>query len=489
MREKAVRTYKELKPSVLKLTLLICIALLALIRSNYYYKDDVGRFITGHRGWDEASRHVTQGMAYLLNTGSTVMDLSPVTLILAVFFMAVSCVVIAYVYAGKVSGKLGWIQLIATLSLGLCPMFLENYSFKYDCVYMAFSVMVSVLPILFLDYRENKKDKYLMCVAVFAGALLTCMTYQASLGILPVLVAFLSMKRWNNGEWTFKEVVIRDLTAAVSFVAAVAFYKVALVKKVPIYMSSDVMPLRQLPRGLMNNLGIYTRMLRNTSRPLWLWLVVAVTLCFLVVEVMKSKRNKLVSLLSWLACIAAGYVMSMGMELLIKRPRMQARQIYAIGVVLCCISVGVSYADRLQVTKILCVALSWCFVTFAVIYGNTLSEQIRYTEYRTYMLIDDLEDLGYMDTDEPIEIRFNSSIHYTPAMKLVSDTYPLLRHLVTNMLGKYMWGRTYLLNMYGFDHMTKGDKKDFEKLDLPKLKENVFETIYGDETHILVELR
>lgn len=104
------------------------LALLALIRANCTYVDDLSRSIIGYHGWWDWSRYVTEVLSCLVHMEPRVLDISPIPQLLAAFLMAVAGVVAIYSFTAKKEIRLP--MLAATLPMGLSPWFLGCFSFK-----------------------------------------------------------------------------------------------------------------------------------------------------------------------------------------------------------------------------------------------------------------------------------------------------------------------------------------------------------------------
>ena len=77
------------------------LALLALIRANCTYVDDLSRSIIGYHGWWDWSRYVTEVLSCLVHMEPRVLDISPIPQLLAAFLMAVAGVVVIYSFTAK----------------------------------------------------------------------------------------------------------------------------------------------------------------------------------------------------------------------------------------------------------------------------------------------------------------------------------------------------------------------------------------------------
>ena len=192
------------------------IGILAIIRADFYYIDDIGRTFWGYRRFQYFSRYVAEFGSILVHGDYHLTDISPIPQILAAGVMAISGVVLLHVITGK--ERFSWIEYIAMVPLCLSPYFLECMSYKFDAPYMAISVLVSVAPVLFY---KNGTAKYLLSVVL--GTLIMCMSYQASSGIFPMLIVLLALKKWSQ-RVSMKEVGRFILLSAIGYLVGVLFF-------------------------------------------------------------------------------------------------------------------------------------------------------------------------------------------------------------------------------------------------------------------------
>lgn len=185
--------YEFLRKSAVRLTIVFMIGIIAILRANFNYYDDMGRITYGYKGFDNFSRYISYYGASVIHADSYLTDVSPLPQLLAAGILGVSGAIAIYIISGKKESSY-W-EIIAAIPLGLSPFFLECLSYKFDAPYMAFSVLAAVFPLLFY---KNGYFKYSVWVVI--GTLAVCMSYQAASGIFPVLVIIIALKRWNDND-------------------------------------------------------------------------------------------------------------------------------------------------------------------------------------------------------------------------------------------------------------------------------------------------
>lgn len=222
------------------------LALSALLRTGMTYRDDLWRAVDGYRNWYLGNRYINDILSAMLHAGCKISDISPLPQILAVFIASIAAYLTILIFAdGK---RIGWLQITAALPRVLFPYFLVCLSYKFDAPYMALSVLAGTVPLL---YVQNRARSYFL--ASFLGTLLTCMTYQASLGIYPVLVLFLIFGYWMKGKWKAGKCFRILGISIVSYLGALVIYRILFVRYVIPYAQGKVFPLKKLPAGVMAN--------------------------------------------------------------------------------------------------------------------------------------------------------------------------------------------------------------------------------------------
>ena len=68
--------------------------------------------------------------------------------------------------------------------------------------------------------------------------------------------------------------------------------------------------------------------------------------------------------------------------------------------------------------KIPAVVLSWIFFVFAFTYGNALSVQKDYTDFRTQLVISDLQEMEAFQSDTPVTVQLSEKSTAKRALSL-----------------------------------------------------------------------
>ena len=445
--------YKFLLKPTLIFTAIYCIGLLAVIRADFNYIDDLGRSLEGYSRWGESfSRYVSDFLSTFIHTNSHLADISPLTQIIAAFLMGLASAISVHVITGAKKFKIH--HYIAAIPIGLSPYFLECYSYKFDSPYMALSVLASVVPFLFLRYKSRKP----FYVATFVFALIMCNTYQAASGIFVILLLLLTLKDYlgkdavesgphlaKNNQSTFGQVFKALIVAVIPYAVGLLVYQVFIAKPVNDYVSTTLPPLLELPQTIVHNLLEYYRLVWFDFNFTWTLLIGLVVLIFVILVVAKSKRHKVASLLLVMLFLATTAVGSFGI-----------------------------YPALLRLPAF---AISWCFFVFAFTYGNSLNAQLEYANFRMEQTLTTLSANNVI-TDDTEYIYIENIPDFAPAIRENVEQYPILSRLVPKVYygGGHVWGYYKLLHYYDLD-------MNFSQQDNTCISANssceVIETMYG----------
>ena len=480
--------------SLLKPTLIMSgvylLGVLTILRANYLYVDDIGRAIEGYRRWYNWSRYVSEFGSIFIHADTRLTDISPLPQLLSVFIMAISSVLLVYVTGNK---KITVIRLLASIPLGLSPYFLECLVWKFDAPYMALSILISIIPFLFI----TRKKAFLFCSIVCL--LIMCMTYQAASGIYMLLVIIRCFQDWNDRKKPDKEILSFLWIAGLAFCITMVCFKFFFMKPVDysyndgFSVSTNMHSISQMLPGIWFNIKNYAMTIYHDMGVIWKIGIVLICVFFVIKSVSTSSRKKISSFFMSLPAIMLSFVLSYGFYFLLINPLPSPRTFLGFGAFLAVLCVYVvSDYKKLAIVPVL--ALVWCFFVFAFSYGNALADQARYEEFRYSILLHDLSAL-YPESDN-MPIRLANSIDFTPSIKNISKHNPIIERLVPIRLNGRLgyWGYCYMCYFnYSqstlFANIPVFLNIDFTDLNLPVVLDSYYHTIQSDGTHILITLK
>jgi hypothetical protein len=491
--------FRSLRKPTLLMFGIYCLGILTIIRANFSYCDDLTRVETGVRGWHNWSRYVSDFLSVFIHGNTNLTDISPLPQLLAILILSVSSVQLVYVLGNR---KITVVRLLASIPLGLSPYFLECLSYKFDSPYMALSILASIFPFLFVNYK-----KAFVFVSIIS-LLIMCMTYQTASGIYLIIAVMFCFQNWNNRQKTNKEIFSIAKTAIVAFGLAMIIFKFFLMKtETHDYVSSDMLPFPELIYGIAINIKRYLYHINNDFSVIWKTCIVIVLIFFVIKSIFVSTRKKMIAWLVSLVVICLSFVLSYGMYSVLQKSLYTPRALFGFGVWLAilCIYVVSNYK---KMAIIAVFALNWCFLVFAFSYGNALADQARYSNFRVTLLLNDISTLYLEPKVEDMSIQLKNSIGYAPSIRHMAQRYPVIERLVPNYLDEQLaFNFDYIVSFnYGANGITKQPKlrlnrdytsgllsssyeDDYDTYNLPIVLDSYYHTIKSDGKHILVILK
>jgi hypothetical protein len=469
------------------LTAIYLLGILTIIRANFSYNDDLDRALKGYRGWSVWGRYIADFLSTILHMNLRLTDISPLPQILAVLILAAST--LAFLKALS-QDNITVSALVAAIPIGLSPYFLENYSFKFDAPYMALSVFFSIIPFLF--YRKTA----VFCITSFFCLIAMCMSYQAASGIYIVMVLIIACRLWISGETPVKNILTFITASMISYLTALIFFKTALFVSMPDGSASTIaLSLNRLFPGIVSNSITYVRTIIGDFRGNLLVVLLPLSiLLFIIINVFSSKRNRALTFAVMLIGVPVMLVLSYGAYLALQNPLWLPRAFIGFGVftaaILTCTVTMPAANKALKFCSIAAALLvSYNFLVIDLAYGNALAEQKQYQNFRTALLIADINRNLDNSLVEPV-IRIENNIGYSPVIDNISKTCPLVKRLVYIALsGGNEWGHLPL-HYYRFNHAADYEYANDNSFSvLPVLVDNHYHTIRGDGKYFFITLK
>lgn len=455
----------------------------AILRANFYYMDDSPRAALGYKQWDYFSRYLSTALATLVHGGDYLVDAAPLPQMLAMLIMAVSGILMGYIFCERTTFS-GW-ELAVLSILGLNPYFLGCVSFRFDAPYMAFSVLAAVVPLL---YRNRNAAAYLLVSGL--GILAVCTSYQAAAGIFPMLVVALALRMWNRGE-SIREAGLFCLKSAAGYALGLLFFKLAIMIPADTNYVGNALPSAgEMIPHFMRNLRSYYSLILSDFKPFWRIAATLAAAAFCVRTVLDSQRRTLPAIAMTAVALILMGMMCFGLYPALASTVFAPRAMYGFGVLLTVFGMTAAEGKKRVPLKIPAVVLSWVFFVFSFTYGNALSVQKDYTDFRTRLVISDLQEVEAFRSDAPVTVQLSGSIGKAPVLWNMPQNYQMLNRLIPDTFGG---GDD--LTQYGFycyydlQNVVWNPDVDLRKMDLPVLEDNMYHTIRGEGSYVLVELK
>ena len=471
-----------LKPTLI-LSAIYLLAISAVLRSNFYYIDDIARANAGYTEWEYYSRHIMVLAAYFLHGDTYLTDISPLPQLLAAVFMALAGSISVHALTGKKEFSLWY--LIAAVPMGLSPYFLECFSYKYDSAVMGLSVLFAVFPLLYVCASEKK---YILITLLCTACM--CMSYQASAGIFPILVVLICYRRWLDGE-AFGKICRFALVSAAGYLSGMLLFRLGIMTAISTHASSDMPALDALLPSMIRTYKTFLKHYFTDFKVEWHLFIVVLGCCFLYASCRTSLRPKAAALVLGVPVLLIIAALSLGVYPFLAGPTFYPRSMYGIGCTVAFFTIPtLSRLPRLVPAKIACFLLSWAFFSFAFTYGNALYMQSQYTDHRIMTTIDDLTESGILEEPGEKTLRVTGTIGYAPAIRNMPQDYQILNRLVPIAFqdSAWYWGTYGFTNYYGLPYIPVVMEGNYQDMGLPVLVQNSFHTIASDGEHIWIHL-
>ncbi|MGL4983033.1 MAG: glucosyltransferase domain-containing protein [Treponemataceae bacterium] len=484
-----------IKQNLFAFLFLLIIGLLALttiIRANFYYQDDVYRITNNNRLVFGYQRYLAEIISPLVHmSASPSIDVAPLTQLIALFILCISIFILVYLFTGKITK----LSLFAGLPLCFSPYFLENFSYRYDSINMALSIFFSLIPFLF-----NKSSKDFMIVSFF-GLLAMTLTYQSSSGVYIVLVCMFSYKYWMANEKSFKEIIIFIISSTMIFVITLLFFRLFINVNGVGYVSNHTFSINTMVQGIIKNISIYFQLLNsdlNRTQKIFIGLIITY---FFIANILSYKdKKKILVIITTSFLLAIVFPLSFGAYIILEKPLFAARSFIGVNILLAVIQIITINLStiNLRLFKFISVGtiilFSYSLITFAFSYGNALSEQKRWNEFKLETFLKDFSTLNREETIY-LQIAEHSTADknkYPATVKLMIKKYPILKRLVITTLSAG-WITRYLLIANNFDFIYNDleeiNSEDFSLLNFPTLIDTSYHTIKGESDKFLLILK
>lgn len=258
------------------------------------------------------------------------------------------------------------------------------------------------------------------------------------------------------------------------------------------YASNSLPEIGSFCQVLLEHLRQYFELIWGDFRTTWRVPIGVIGIIFVGIFVARSRRNKIGAGAVACVTIVLMAVCSLIIYAALEKPLYAPRAMYAVGAFIAVMSVyiaGGKYSGF--VVKIPVVVLSYCFVMFALTYGNALKEQNEFRNSRVEMVMNDLNDLAAMKADGEKIVQVDGEVGLSPVIRnMPIDDYQILYRLMMPTFSKNVPWMTYrITEQRWFDNIYWNPGVDLKERDLPLLKDTVLYKIYGDERSILIEFK
>lgn len=375
------------------------------------------------------------------------------------------------------------LKVISVIPLGISPYFLQCLSYKYDCFYMAISILVSVFPLIF--YKEKT---LIYSLTVMISTIFMCITYQASSGIFLVMVLILGLKMWNNNERII--VILKFLfISVISYIIGLLIFKLFIYKSGMGWVDTSFFSIYNLIPGIIQNIKKYYESIGNDFTILWKLCILIISICFIITSTIKSKRKKYMAVLVSLIVLLLAFILCFGVYIALKSFYIYPRGMYGFCTCIAIISVYAIDLDKNYICKIACIILTYSFFSFSLTYGNALAEQKRYTDFRIQTLINDMNNCGSFNGEETKKVVIKGNIGNSPVINSINKKYKILNKLVPSNLGEvWFWDQYYFFKYFKLKNIVRSGA-ELDKDAMKLISDTMYQSIYCKEEFVLIVLK
>lgn len=439
---------------------LICLLYLLaygkLIFSDIPYMDDKARYLIGRPSFGHTLRLFDELYFRLFNMGNILYDISPLLQVLAIVVLSISSLLLLHILTGKIT----WYNAVLSSLLGIYPFFFENISYQIDSLFMALSILFCIFPFIYWGISNRR-----FVVASLLGLLFTLLTYQQAIVIYPILFILLSFRDYFLCATDWKELKNRLLYAIVCFSVVLIVYGALIYpqssiskKTVSIFSSSNFVV------DFVDNVFVYFSTIIS-SLGTWLTILTAgLVLSSVVILVLRSLKNKMLTLSVLLLLLFSLTVVSAGLTLFGKNPDFELRYFLCFNVFLVAVLLMAGMKKNFIYIS-LSFFLVGVLVNVANVYGNALDAQKQYDHFRMTIALSDLSK--YVDSDQKYAVRLEGEINHPNFSNFTKCEYPIIGRIVeANSLLKY-GGDAYVSQFFSLGEASKdciGEKGQERKL-------------------------
>ena len=479
---------------------LCLIYVLPIIMADRYYIDDLGRSKYGYLGWSSNGRPVADWLMSAIGFGEYQLDVSPL-------FQLISIVVFVFCsfqfFKTNMKHVMPGVAAITMFLAFANPFFLENLSYKFDCLPMTLAMSLLMLP-------YTKKSISYGCFAFSCCMIiLSLCLYQAAIGFY-VCLAIIEFVRFYvltsyesiDDAWFLYKLVLVRLSQLLTSYLVYSIFIVPNFLGVDDYNKSHSKLINFDVNGISivsHNVSIFTSKISNYLHSVPFFLLFALlVLCFgclffIVFNRVKTvKKTRLFTTIIpsviFISCPAVSFFSSFIHLSLLQDPVFSPRTLISFsGVIL--------FAFWLVATrfkKIKNIILFFIpFVLFAMIYsysyGNALKGQKSHEAFIASSLA---MDVANIDPSGTKSILIKGSLPLSPVTMSAFHKYPSLGELVpVYMSNGWYWGYMQL-TMYGISNPWGGEAD--EKLITSSCKtglskKNIYYSLINIESSIIID--
>ena len=313
--------------------------------------------------------------------------------------------------------------------------------------------------ITILEYIRTRVDSLQIIIFLLAVLCMLIMwtSYQASSGVIIVFVlglAMIDILRGCSAEMLLKKVAFYALAYLSS---AMSFKLLFPDANGGAYRETEVFSLNELLSGIVGNIGGMLDAVASSVNIYWLILVSLVIICFIVSAVNFGIEHSTIArtLVAVFLLPLPMFILSYGAYLVLRDAPTLGRSLVGVGafmavVAMCaCILAEGWLAIVAGVSNII---LIYAFIVYGLAFGNGLSSQKDYADFRIQQLVNELVNSRVDISSGDTSLKLIGDIGPSPVMQHVIELYPVTNrifYLQSGLNDKSYWGYRQLIDYYG----------------------------------------
>lgn len=409
---------------------------------DYPYIDDILRQRQGIANFAaHYARYFSEYASWFFQGNRHLTDMGLTTHVLSACIMSLTAYLVLYILSKDL--KLSWLSAIASILIGINPWFLEVLSFRFDSPYICLSVLVSVIPFVFLKHHKV----FSFFISTIVSIFLMCNSYQASSGIYIVTLLTIIFYNLLSGH-DIKNELFTILIAGVAYSIGMFLYLVEMKFNPQLLERGDstkISEISDLIPNIIENVRIYALTLKNQSANVWLYLFIFTFIIFTLQVLTFKQTNFFKRSIYFILYVFVGFIFSYGVYLFMATTLADDRPRYIYGFAYF-ISIMLIVSGSFKENKIrwlqtgIVGLLCYYMLSFGFTYASTLKYQKNTFENQVLMLADDITDL---ELDNISTVYINKFLKNSVVYDNTKINYPILDDLVPNNESLYwpnfMW--------------------------------------------------
>lgn len=465
---------KEVITSLVINFIILYIVFFKVIDADFLFQDDVFRHYKGDRSWIEFSRYISEFSSIIFHTSIKISDCAPLLFFISLFLMVLTNAVIDY----SIFKKIRLLDLIVLSLIFISPCYAQNFSYRYDCVYMVLSLLFPAIPFLFIS------DSKTYFVASFIATIFSCITYQAGTMLYVIMVVFIVLQKLSEKDnLRQKEIWNFAVLSIAAFASSYIFYYLLLAKKVTDagYFDASIKV-----QNMLLNIITYIKVACKFHGGTWIKIFTVLSTCAFIYGAVKSSRQKK-SVAVFLAFFAVifSFAISYGPYLILSHPPFTPRSLMGFNIWVAMISLFAISEVKSKISRSIVFCLIYGCTVFMNVYGTCLAEQKKYDTFREELLI---ADLNRVCKDGKFFYKITGTCGNTENNAVALKNFPVISYLIG---GSIMTERSIDWN----DYVLGKYNVIAEEIDIPKthgmplLVSTKFHDIYGKQNIFYIVLK